>query len=199
MASHAVTGLFDRYDDAANAVRELENAGIPARDISLVSNNVDGERETIATTDAGPGAATGAGVGGLAGGAVGALAGLGMMAIPGVGPVVAMGWLIATAAGAAAGAGVGAAAGGIIGTFMAADVSEEDSNIYAEGIRRGGTVVTVKPDDDHWTVAEQILSRNSVNTAERGRLYRQSGWTRFDPDAPAYTLDEIKAERDLYL
>ena len=37
------------------------------------------------------------------GGAAGLLAGLGLMAIPGIGPVVAAGWLAATAAGAAAG------------------------------------------------------------------------------------------------
>ena len=41
------------------------------------------------------------------------LAGLGLLAIPGLGPVVAAGWLAATAVGAAA----GAATGGIIGAL----------------------------------------------------------------------------------
>jgi hypothetical protein len=49
-------------------------------------------------------AGTGAGVGAGLGGAAGLLAGLGLLAIPGLGPVVAAGWLAATAVGATAGA-----------------------------------------------------------------------------------------------
>ena len=46
----------------------------------------------------------------------------GLLAIPGVGPVVAAGWLVATAAGAA----VGGTADGIIGALTQAGTSEED-------------------------------------------------------------------------
>jgi hypothetical protein len=38
--TQTVTGLFDRYMDAAAAVRELEAAGIPHADISIVANNI---------------------------------------------------------------------------------------------------------------------------------------------------------------
>ena len=71
------------------------------------------------------------------------LAGLGLLAIPGLGPVVAAGWLASTALGAA----VGGAAGGLIGALTAAGVSKEDADIYAEGIRRGGTLVTARVPD----------------------------------------------------
>ena len=84
--------------------------------------------------DAGKGAGIGAAVGGVGG----LLTGLGLMAIPGVGPVVAAGWLAATAAGAVTGAAVGGAAGGIIGGLTDAGVSEDDAHVYAEGVRRGG-------------------------------------------------------------
>jgi hypothetical protein len=46
-----------------------------------------------------------------------------MLAIPGIGPVVAAGWLAATAAGAVA----GSATGGAIGALTQAGVSEEDA------------------------------------------------------------------------
>ena len=36
-----VTALFDDYDDASNAVSELERAGIPSSDISIVASNAD--------------------------------------------------------------------------------------------------------------------------------------------------------------
>jgi hypothetical protein len=198
MATRPVTGIFDRFEDAAQAVRDLEAAGIPARDISLVANNVDGSQKSVATTDAGPGAGTGAAVGGVAGGAAGVLAGLGMLAIPGVGPVVAAGWLVATAVGAVAGGAAGAAIGGIAGTFVAAGIDQEDADFYAETIRRGGSVVTAKPDDEHRAAAEQILSRRAVNAIERRKLYQDAGWKSFDPAAPAFTQAEIEAERRRY-
>ena len=40
-----VTGLFDNYDDASNAVGELEATGIPHSDISIVSNNADNRHD----------------------------------------------------------------------------------------------------------------------------------------------------------
>ena len=85
-------------------------------------------------------AGAGAGFGAVAGGALGALTGLGLLAIPGVGPVVAAGWLVATLTGTAA----GGAAGGANGGLMQAGVSKEEADVYAEGLRRGGTVVTAR-------------------------------------------------------
>jgi hypothetical protein len=61
-------------------------------------------------------------------------------AIPGLGPVVAAGWLTATAVGAAA----GAATGGIVGALTEAGVSKDDASLYAEGVRRGGTLVSAR-------------------------------------------------------
>ena len=33
---------------------------------------------------------------------------------------------------------------------------------------------------------------------ERAAFYQQSGWSRFDPAAPAYTEEQIRNERALY-
>lgn len=187
-----VTGLFDDYEDARRAVDELEAAGVPSDDISIVSNNVAGDRSYAAE-----GAGTGAGAGAVIGGAGGLLAGLGLMAIPGVGPVVAAGWLTATAAGAAAGAVAGGAAGGIIGALTSSGVSEEDANLYAEGVRRGGTLITARVSDDFVLEANAILKRsNYVDPYERRRAYAEAGWTRFDPTLDPYRPADIDRERD---
>src|SRR6476620_7627665 len=130
-----ITGLFDNYDDANEAVRELEGTGVSRSDISIVASNSTGWYKEE-TSEAGEDAAAGAGVGAVLGGAGGLLTGLGLMAIPGVGPVVAAGWLAATAAGAIAGGAVGAAAGGIVGAMTANGVPERDAHVYAEGVRR---------------------------------------------------------------
>lgn len=193
--TQTLTGLFDRYDDARRAVQDLEATGVAHRDISLVANDVRGaHRDELdpAAQDAGAGASIGAAVGGLGG----LLAGLGLLAIPGIGPVVAAGWLAATVAGAAGGAVIGGIAGGLVGALTHAGVPEADAHVYAEGVRRGGTLVTAKVDEPLVPTARAILSDDrTVDLADRRRAYEGEGWSRFDEAAPAYSADEIEAER----
>ncbi|KKZ83993.1 hypothetical protein B5K05_23005 [Rhizobium phaseoli] len=192
-----VTGLFDDYTDASSAVSALEAAGIPSSDISIVSNNADNRHGEH--SNAGEGAGVGAGIGAVVGGAGGLLTGLGLMAIPGVGPVVAAGWLAATAAGTAAGAVAGGATGGIIGAMTSSGVSDEDANFYAEGVRRGGTLVTARVQDALVPEAEAILKRsNWVDPAARRAAYKKEGWTRFDDTLDPYGPEQIDRERNRY-
>jgi hypothetical protein len=192
--TQTITGLFDHYADARRAVQDLEASGVAHRDISIVGHDKDGPAAEAAE-DAGKGAGIGAAVGGVGG----LLAGLGLLAIPGIGPVVAAGWLAATAAGAAGGAIVGAAAGGLVGALTHAGVPEKDAHVYAEGVRRGGTLVTAKVDEPLVPTARNILSDDrTVNVADRRQAYEAQGWSKFDETAPAYTDDAIAAERVRY-
>jgi hypothetical protein len=192
-----ITGLFDDYTDASAAVSALEAAGVPSKDISIVSNNADNRHGDH--SNAGEGAGTGAGIGAVVGGAGGLLTGLGLMAIPGVGPVVAAGWLAATAAGAVAGAVAGGAAGGLVGAMTSSGVSEDDAHVYAEGVRRGGSLVTAKVDDVLAPQADVILKRsNWVDPTERRAAYNQEGWSTFDDTLDPYGPDQIEQERGRY-
>jgi hypothetical protein len=173
-----VTGLFDTYGQAASAVRSLKDAGIASEDISIVANNASGEIHDH--EDEGGGAATGAGLGVATGGGIGLLAGLGALAIPGIGPVVAGGWLLNTAVGAA----LGLASGSIVGALLKAGVPEDDAHVYAEGVRRGGTLVTVRADGTREDTARAILrDAQGVDIAARRREYTDEGWNRFDEEA----------------
>ena len=200
--SLTITGLFDRYQDARTVVQDLEAAGVPHHDISIVANDAHGEHLNSAdkASKAGEDAGKGAGIGAAIGGVGGLLAGIGLLAIPGLGPVVAAGWLASTVVGAVGGAAIGGAAGGLVGALTSAGVSEDDANVYAEGVRRGGTLVSAKVDDDHVTTARSILNGDrTVDIVGRRELYVNGGWTRFDDTAPAYTADEVAAERARYL
>jgi hypothetical protein len=93
----------------------------------------------------------------------------------GLGPLVAAGWLAATLAGA----GAGAAAGGLIGTLTEAGLPDEEADLYAEGVRRGGNLVTVRTEENRAPEAERILDRhNPVDKARRASEYRATGWSR---------------------
>ncbi len=190
--SQTLIALYDHYSDAEAVVRELEAAEVPHGDISVVASNI-GDRYATRTkerSEAGTGAAAGATLGAVVGGAGGVLAGLGILAIPGAGPVVAAGWLIAAATGAAGGAVIGGAGGGLIGSLVSSGIPKEDAQIYAEGVRRGGTIVTVRVSERIAPRVQSILqSQRRVDPAARGRLYRAAGWTGFDENAPPYIPD----------
>ena len=206
--SHIITRLFDNFADAEHAVIELERVGVPHDDISLVSHKAAKKHAAVKVREphdhtAGEAGAIDAGVGATAGGVLGAaggvLAGLGLLAIPGLGPVVAAGWLASAAVGALVGGAVAGAVGGLVGALTNAGVSKAEADAYAEGVRRGGTLVSVKVDDQHIALANTALnSVPFVDIATRGAAYRQSGWAGFDEAAAPYSDEEVIAEQTRY-
>ena len=161
-----ISGLFDTHAEASKAVSALEDAGVS--DVSIVS---PGEH---ASTE---GMAAGAGIGAAVGGVGGLLAGLGTFAIPGIGPVVGAGWLATTLIGAAA----GGAAGGILGSLTDAGIDEDEAQVYAESIKRGGTLVTARVDETEAEAAEAILNQHSpVDIGSRRAEFESDGWSGFD-------------------
>src|ERR1700749_1366008 len=198
-----LTRVYNDYASAEATVRELKNAGLGDSHIGIVASNAEGwhkpgggdvdpshDKDRDGKDDRSEGAVTGGGMGAIVGGAAGVAAGLGMLAIPGIGPIVAAGWLAALAAGAVA----GGATGGIIGALVEAGTSKENAAIYAEAVRRGGVVVTAKVSDDDAPKYKAIMSRNDVDVVARGDAYRKSGWTGYDPNAPAYTPEQVRQE-----
>ena len=197
-----ISRLYDNYTAAQRAVTDLEAAGVPHSDISIVANNSDEwygndkivDRDRDGVDDRAEGARTGAGIGAGVGGAAGLLTGLGLLAIPGVGPVVAAGWLVATAVGAVA----GAATGGIVGSLTEMGISKEDADVYVEGVRRGGTLVSARVADTMAAQYEAVLDRSAVNIQDRGAAYRKAGWSSFDPAAKPYGAEDVRKERQTY-
>lgn len=185
-----VCRVYDSYAQARAAVDAVQGAGVPASDVSIVANKyVSAEHADV---DEVSDAAKGAGIGGALGGGAGLLAGLGLLAIPGLGPVVAAGWLAATAVGAAA----GAATGGIVGALVDSGVDRDHAAVYSESVRRGGTMVTVRVrDEDAGRVATLLESYKPIDPAVRGAEYRKSGWQTFDEKAPPYRPSQAEVDR----
>jgi hypothetical protein len=197
-----ISRLYDDHNDAQKAVKRLENAGVPHSDISIVANNSDGwfntdkkvDRDHDGVDDRAESAGKGAGIGAGVGGTAGLLAGLGLLAIPGLGPVVAAGWLAATAVGAAA----GAATGGIVGALTEAGVSTADAHSYAEGVRRGGTLVSARVADQERARLDTALDESAVNLTDRSAAWQKAGWKSFDSGSKPYGAEEVRKERALY-
>ena len=185
-----VSKAYDSYAQARAAVHDLERADIPSAAISLLANRHatadDADVDEVAD------AATDVGISGARGDGAGLLAGIGLLAIPGLGRVVAAGRLPSTAVGVA----VGAAAGGIVGALVDAGIHRDHAAVYAEAIRRGGTLVTARVRNDDAASVESIMAcYQPIDPVARGAQYRSEGWTTFDAKAPAYRPSQAEVDR----
>ncbi|MFO7321294.1 MAG: general stress protein [Chloroflexota bacterium] len=195
--ARTIVALYDNFDIAKRAVQELVDAGFDRENISLVANDASGEysrsyveRQDVENDDVS--AAEGAGFGAV----VGALVGLGVALIPGIGPVLAAGPL-AAALMAGIGAAAGAATGGVVAGLVDFGVPEEEAHVYAEGLRRGGTLVSVTADDMHAGRIEEIMNRHDpIDLDHRAAMWRESGWEAFEADSEPYDSDTLR--RDVY-
>jgi hypothetical protein len=185
--TQTLTRLYDSYDTALRVALTLKEAGFTDRDVSLVSSRAVARSPEEETGLAADHAGTGAAVGGILGAATGLMVGTGVLAIPGIGPVVAAGWIASTLAMGAAGVAAGGLAGGVV-TALAGTGTEEEIQVYAESIRRGDTLVTVRMPDERAQEAARILtSFPYVDVAAREAEYRAAGWERFDEAGQPYT------------
>src|SRR5215471_4018466 len=154
-----IVGSFDNSRAAHRAAQALIDDGFMQQDISVVASNIlgdytpDGRPLWAEETSEETAAETGAVAGGVLGGTAGLTASLVGLAIPGLGPIVAVGPLIAMLTGA----GAGAVAGGLIGALTHSGVPQERASYYAESVRRGGALVTLRADESRAEHAAEIL------------------------------------------
>jgi hypothetical protein len=162
--ANTIAGFFHTPRDGEAAQDALLAAGFARDRVSFVAGdtrghetpalgpfkNVEGDTELV--QDA------------FLGSAVGLFVGMIAVFIPGVGPLIAAGPL----AGAMAGLSVGAGVGGLIGLLKDHGVSDEEADFYAEGVRRGGALVTVQYNyaDEEKRAREIMLQHGAIQTEE---------------------------------
>jgi hypothetical protein len=191
-----IVGVFNSVGDAHAAVRDLEALGIARDEISVVANKNAAGYETMESRDKASDVVADAGIGAAIGGVGGLLlSAAGALTVPVIGPILAAGPIAA----ALTGAGIGAAAGGLIGALTESGVPEEEAKYYAEGVRRGDVLVTVKVDDARSNQVCNILDQHqAVDVDERVKNWRGRGWTEWSDAEQPYTSDELRRERAYY-
>lgn len=89
--------------------------------------------------------------------------------------------------------------GGFLSRLSGWNVPESDAHVYAEGMRRGGTLLTLRVDDADVDRAVAVLERGAVVDIEhRGEAYRSSGWMGYDETAAPYDETSAAEERARY-
>jgi hypothetical protein len=175
--ANVVVGMFDDNASAHRVVDRLSEKGFSNSAVSVIGpeGNRKSTDEINDKTEASAGAGIGATIGAIAGASGGILASLALIAIPGIGPLLAAGPIVV----ALTGAGLGAAAGGLAGALIGWGIPAEDAELYSEGVRRGGTIVSVQADSLSQAdeVSSLMRTEGAVDIDERASQWRAEGWT----------------------
>lgn len=176
------------FNDAMDNREIRKDTDRTARRDDDVTDIDTADKTSDVVADAGIGAAIG-GVGGLL------LSAAGLLTLPVIGPVLAAGPIAA----ALTGAGVGAAAGGLIGALTEAGIPEDEAKHYAEGVRRGDILVTVRTSGMLADRALEIVDKHhAVNVNDRVSDWKKRGWEGWSTTREPLSDDELKRERDYY-
>lgn len=178
--SKTVVAIYDDITVARQIVEDLVHADFERSDISLITNDAQNQYshyldEHYTPRDDAVTATEGAGFGAVVGALTGILVGLAALTIPGIGLAIVAGPIVAGITGML----TGAVTGGVVGALVKSGVPEDQAPYYAEGIRRGATLISLETADT--LRAEDIMHRyGSIDIHERSSVWRQEGWKGFN-------------------
>ncbi|MFP4343092.1 MAG: YsnF/AvaK domain-containing protein [Anaerolineales bacterium] len=194
-----LVALYDELETARDVIEDLVDEGFDREQISLTAYDPEGkygkylETGEIEEEEEGVDMQDAVGFGAVAG-TIGGLI-VSAVVLPGLGPILTAGAIGA----AAAAAGIGAVTGGLIGALVDAGFPEEEAEVYAEGVRRGGNLVVIQTVDERVDEAREIMEDyDPVDMERRAEAWREEGWEGYDEEAEPYTQEEVGTERDRY-
>lgn len=168
-----VVAIFNDYNRAEEAAREIKKQGLKTDDISIVAKQGDtGNMGNTGTTTAMGTTATmgtnaratndnisdGVVTGGILGGLAGLLIGAGSMVIPGLG--------IVAAAGPITGLLSGAVTGGIVGGLIDLGIPENKSRQYETDIKAGKILFSMRTEEDKVDQIASVLRTNGATSVD---------------------------------
>jgi hypothetical protein len=160
MPEQSVVGVYDTMAQAEGAVHKLDESGFPVTHVSIVSQNLQSEKEVVGYVTVADVAHRGLITGAWAGGLLSTLAGVAFLWIPGFGPLLVAGRLASLLLGILSGmegAVFGAAYGGVLGTLTGWGVSKEHIFKYEEHVRAGKHLVIIHGNAKDVAHARSIL------------------------------------------
>jgi hypothetical protein len=116
--TNSVVALYDTHEQAEHAVKELQQAGVDMKSLSIAARDTHTDEHVVGYYNAGDRMRYWGKVGAFWGGFWGLLFGSALFAIPGLGPILVAGplvaWIIAGLEGAAVVGGVSAVGAGLV-------------------------------------------------------------------------------------
>lgn len=164
MAEQTVVAVYNNMAGVESALRTLDKAGFPIKQVSVVGKDMVSEKEIHGYVTAGDVARSSAGTGAWVGGLFGLLAGAAFIWVPAFGPLIVAGPLAAALLGILEGAALGAAGGGILGVLVGWGVSREHVLKYEDHLKADHYLMMVHGDEQSVREAQTLL--RDTNTAD---------------------------------
>jgi uncharacterized membrane protein len=149
----ATVAVYHTHQAAEEAVRRLQNSGIPVNRISIIGRDWQVREDVQGFYHAGDAVAEGATSGAWFGGLFGLLLGFGLFVIPVAGTLLVLGPLGGLIAGAIGGAGIGA----IVGGLMSLGIPKDEAIKYQSRLEAGQFLVVVHGSVDEINRAHAVL------------------------------------------
>lgn len=85
-------------------------------------------------------------------------------------------------------------------SLFGADQHGDDAGLYAEAVRRGSYMLSIDANDEDEAdrAADIVQQYHAVDIDQRAAQWRSTGWSTYQSDAPLYTADQIRQEREGY-
>jgi hypothetical protein len=191
MREKTVVALYDHFADARAAVSSIVQAGASVDRVSLMANDSNGDHPSLTVNPAYAReqfdedsqkqslfitlGEVGIGLGVI----IGFLGYISPIKIPGISQLAENGaWVPVVTL-----AVIGGVLGVIIGLAVGRDLSSKDAELYTEGLKNGGTLVTVAVDEGiAGKVAEAFKKHGPTRVEERPVDWSAEGWVSLDVD-----------------
>jgi len=155
---NSIVEVYENIAAAEDAIRMLDRGGFPMKQISIVGQDLQSEKEVHGFITTGDVAKSGAGTGAWAGGLFGLLMGAAFIWMPGFGPLVVAGPFASALLGGVEGAVAGAAGGGLLGALIGWGVSKQHIVKYEEHLKGGKYLLIVHGSQEDIDKARSILA-----------------------------------------
>ena len=150
----SVIAIYKSHEEAEEAVRKLEQGGIPINKISIIGRDFQLREDVQGYYRPSDAAKEGAGFGAWFGGLFGLLMGFGFFVFPIAGTLVVLGPMAGMIAGAIGGAGLGA----LMNALMALGISKEQALKYQARLQAGEFLVSVVGTPEEVERAQMLLA-----------------------------------------
>jgi hypothetical protein len=157
MSEQSVIGVYHAMSEVEEAVRMLDKGGFPIKQVSIVAQDMESEKQVHGYVTTGDVAKSGAGSGAWVGGLFGLLVGAAFIWVPGFGPLLVAGSFATMLLGSIEGVMAGAAGGGLLGALVGWGVSKQHIIRYEEHLKSGKYLLMTHGSTAEVTRAHNIL------------------------------------------
>lgn len=162
MPDESTVAVYETMEQAEGAVRKLDQGHYPIKQVSIVAQRLETEKEVHGFITAGDIAVRGAGVGAWVGGLFGLLMGGAFLVVPGFGPLIVVGSLAAMLLGTIEGAAVGATSGGVLSALAGWGISKQHIIKYEDHVKGGRYLLVAHGSAEEVERAHTILGTTST-------------------------------------